>query len=432
MAWLCVALTPPLPADMKAGQAEKFLKARQDPSFARSMQIKDLSPQQAADQLRLRKVVQMTESRLNEVEAGIAVLKRRSDRRDPHHRHHQRATSSLQQQQQQPALERIQRTVRNVDVAIRDRQHALDELSRRIGGLKLAGRETRENTPVRTSTPVKTPVHDLRHASPTSTSATAAGAATPRRNGQTSGASGAPVSLEPTDAQRQRAATASKPLDVARSRLVQRAAAAEPVTRIGRASTSTALPTSSLVSHASVIRGPVKVDAVPLPGSVLPPPSRKGIPGGGSSSAAAGPSSNSGGASASSSYREPAAAAASSTFISLAPMLQAPATPQPQPPSQLASSSTSTSNSNPPTSSPSFGGGFAGIKLQLDPGTIVTGKSRGMVAGAAKHSGRHSNAVRLSTVAALPAGTVGGAPLSLFGDVALPAPNKDEKPAFLK
>ena len=68
-------------ADMKISQAEKLVKARRDPDFARNMEVKDLSPQQSANQVRLRKSVQATEVRLEELEAGISGIKKRLNRR---------------------------------------------------------------------------------------------------------------------------------------------------------------------------------------------------------------------------------------------------------------------------------------------------------------------------------------------------------------
>ncbi|KAK6904192.1 hypothetical protein I203_107708 [Kwoniella mangroviensis CBS 8507] len=116
-----------LKTDMKTGQADKFLKARQDPSFAKVMQIKDLSPEQAASQTRLRKAVQVADTKIEELEASIAGLKRRAELRE-------QGRSNTQQ----PALERVQRSVRNIDAAIRDRQQTIDDLARRIGGVKLS------------------------------------------------------------------------------------------------------------------------------------------------------------------------------------------------------------------------------------------------------------------------------------------------------
>ncbi|WWD00126.1 hypothetical protein V866_007034 [Kwoniella sp. B9012] len=116
-----------LKTDMKTGQADKFLKARQDPSFAKVMQIKDLSPEQAASQTRLRKAVQIAETKIEELEASIAGLKRRAELRE-------QGRSNTPQ----PALERVQRSVRNIDAAIRDRQQTIDDLARRIGGVRLS------------------------------------------------------------------------------------------------------------------------------------------------------------------------------------------------------------------------------------------------------------------------------------------------------
>ena len=47
---------------MKVGQVDKFMKARQDPSFARVMQVRDLNPDQASSQVKLRKAVQVSSS----------------------------------------------------------------------------------------------------------------------------------------------------------------------------------------------------------------------------------------------------------------------------------------------------------------------------------------------------------------------------------
>ncbi|EIW68597.1 hypothetical protein TREMEDRAFT_74106 [Tremella mesenterica DSM 1558] len=114
-----------LRSDMRVGQAEKFLKARQDPAFASAMQVRELNPQQSEAQIRVRKSVQNAEHRLDELESLIAGLKRK-DR-------HSIST---------PALERVQRSVRNVDAAIRSRQETIEDLSHRISSMRL-------NTPTR-------------------------------------------------------------------------------------------------------------------------------------------------------------------------------------------------------------------------------------------------------------------------------------------
>ncbi len=43
---------------MKVGQAEKYLSAKQDPSFARVMQVRDLNLEQSSSQVKVRKAVQ--------------------------------------------------------------------------------------------------------------------------------------------------------------------------------------------------------------------------------------------------------------------------------------------------------------------------------------------------------------------------------------
>ena len=44
---------------MKVGQAEKFVKAKEDSLFTRSKEDDELSPEQLANQARLRKVAQV-------------------------------------------------------------------------------------------------------------------------------------------------------------------------------------------------------------------------------------------------------------------------------------------------------------------------------------------------------------------------------------
>lgn len=284
---------------MKAGQAEKFMKAREDPSFANAMQIKELSPQQAADQIRLRKVVQMTEARLDELEVGIAGLKRRSKRDNA--------------RPSQPALERIQRSVRNLDVAMRDRQQTIEDLSRRVGGLRLSHSHRRSHS--RESTPaLEEPERKLERK--LSTSRTSAPA--PK------------VSLEPTEAMQKAAAKALS----SRPRVARRSEA--PVTKVGHGA-------SGLLAHASVLRGPVKMDSAPMPGS-------------GSAPLLSSTNGHRGTASTSTLKTQSTAAATQPPVASTAQV--APPTTSAPPPFAL-------SPSPPPASSaPSF----AGITFQLDPG----------------------------------------------------------------
>lgn len=353
-------------ADMKARQAEKFLKARQDPSFARAMQIKELSPQQSADQVRLRKVVQMTEARLAEVEAGVNGLKRRTERRDSRHT------------PQQPALERMQRTVRNIDVAIRDRQQSMDELTRRINSLRIArgGSEVR----TRESTPALAPAPTPRRVSTGATQSPKGTHGTPSRaRGSSVGlAESQPIPLKPTKEQKEAVAKAldAKPIKLRVSKAV--------VTKADRRGVN---KPSSLVAHASVARGPVMLDAMPQPGCLkLTPGPSKGV------SAPSTP------VVATTAQKSPAHAAAAP----VAPTSPAsPVAPAPAP------------------ATPSFG--FAGIKLDLDPGNIAS--TPGSRRGGATGNRTHHSAVKLSNVPTKPA-TSGG---TLFGAVVSPPKTEEKK-----
>ncbi|AFR95835.2 nucleoporin family protein [Cryptococcus neoformans C23] len=115
--------------DMKIGQVEKLIKARRDSSFSETARLMDLDPEQAAYQAKLRKATQDAEGQIEQLENLLAGLKRRVERQE--HR----------QNPSQPPLERIQRSVRNIDAAIRERQQTIDELSRRVASLRVSPRK---------------------------------------------------------------------------------------------------------------------------------------------------------------------------------------------------------------------------------------------------------------------------------------------------
>lgn len=64
---------------MRSGQLDQFAKAREDPSFVKTIEVTQLSTQQASDQARITKAVQDVETGLEDLEMGLAGLKRRVD-----------------------------------------------------------------------------------------------------------------------------------------------------------------------------------------------------------------------------------------------------------------------------------------------------------------------------------------------------------------
>ncbi|KAK4685887.1 hypothetical protein P7C73_g4252, partial [Tremellales sp. Uapishka_1] len=216
-------------ADMKVGQADKFLKARQDPSFARVMQIKDLSPSQAASQVKLRKMAQMTETRLEELDAGIIGLKRKIDRKE-----NSKSSSSL-------PFERIQRSVRNVDAAIRDRLQAVDDLTKRINSITVS-------TPWRSRAVSEQPID------------------TPTRSNPKVKPDG-PVPFRPTSEEIQDVeAVLDREAKMKSKRLVSRKVSRTPV------------PSRLYLNHSAVKNGPVMIDVLPLPGQTPRIPSQTSAP----------------------------------------------------------------------------------------------------------------------------------------------------------
>ncbi|WOO77876.1 Nucleoporin [Vanrija pseudolonga] len=383
-----------LKTDMKVGQAEKFVKARKDPSFARAMQIKELSPQQAAAQLRLRKVVQMTEARLDELDAGIAGLKRRSE--------HNRDSRRLSQQ---PALERIQRTLRNVDVAVRDRDQVIDDLSRRYSDLGL-GRSVRESTPG-----PGTPSRQRSSFSASRSPASAAVSPAPRSGGlfgtpqaTTSKAANPKPSVEPTTDVRKAAAAA---LDQSRRLRITRKTAVVTKLETGKDERPRLVP-SSLVAHASVAKGPLHVDSMPVPGSFKQSPKQQNL-----------------GASISRTPKyarsspPPATIAAVASPIAATPgaSSKAPASGAAHSPAPAPSTPAAPTN-NVATSSPlPVAGSFSGIKLVLDPGTLSS-SSAPSARRNSPSTRAHGAAARLGHTPLPPAPTASQG--TLFGSVVTP------------
>ncbi|ORY23814.1 hypothetical protein BCR39DRAFT_342959 [Naematelia encephala] len=111
---------------MKIGQIEKFIEAREDPSFVQAMQVKELSSEQSEMQVQLRHAMQATESQLEELETALAVFKRDT------------SSDSSKKANGDPVVERIQRSVRAVDTALQERLQTIDELSRRIDAIRVS------------------------------------------------------------------------------------------------------------------------------------------------------------------------------------------------------------------------------------------------------------------------------------------------------
>ncbi|WVF70427.1 hypothetical protein IAT40_005217 [Kwoniella sp. CBS 6097] len=343
--------------DMKVSQAEKFLKARQDPAFAKVMQVQDLSPEQSASRSSIRKAVQVTESRLEELDSSINGLRRKAER------HEQGRGAS-----QQPALERVQRSVRNIDAAIRDRQRTIDDLARRIGGIRLG-------SPVQTGS-----------GSP----ALSRTQTTPRRSTIPSSASvqaSATISIEPT---KDVLGQVENALNSDSAKVLDRLATIK-VARLNRSTPS---------SKSAKGKGPVMIDALPMP-DLLPPPTPKTAPTTKASTQASVPVSVS-------AVNPDTPSTPSSSALSLG--------------GGGASASTPTPPAAPAPVAPSFGG----IKFSLDPGNVSdlassrSGNSLNRSGGAGSGSSHRTHApaakfVPSSTTSSNPAGNpVGGSDLFAF------------------
>jgi len=140
----------------------------------------------------------------------------------------------------QPALERVQRSVRNVDAAIRDRQQTVDDLARRIGSIRLAklGR-SREGSVAPSS---------IRREQPASPSQSTI---SPSR-----------ISFDTPD---DVVADVEAILDRDSSRIQNRIKGMK-IARLTQGGTKPG--SKGYLAHASLANGPIMIDALPLPGSL--------------------------------------------------------------------------------------------------------------------------------------------------------------------
>lgn len=208
--------------DMKIGQVEKLIKARRDSSFSEAARLMDLDPEQAAYQAKLRKATQDAEGQIEQLENLLAGLKRRAERQE--HR----------QNPSQPPLERIQRSVRNIDAAIRERQQTIDELSRRIASLRVS---------------------------------------TPREILLSQSVARGPINFEPTKEMIAEIEASMASTEPKRKRLEKIKVARLTKLSVRRDGEDGGTVKQGSFTHEFVANGPIIINEIPLPGKLSPPPS---------------------------------------------------------------------------------------------------------------------------------------------------------------
>lgn len=109
-----------LKAEVKREEAARFIRARSDPDFAKLVRVRQLGPEHAESQLKLRKATQATKEALAALEEHIAVLKRRV----------QDDKLGKTQGMKAPTLDSMRRTVRNITAMTLARKNELDLLTK--------------------------------------------------------------------------------------------------------------------------------------------------------------------------------------------------------------------------------------------------------------------------------------------------------------
>ncbi|KAF8515382.1 hypothetical protein BU17DRAFT_14223, partial [Hysterangium stoloniferum] len=117
-------------SEAKQEELSRWVRARNDPEFAKTIKPRTLGPEHAENQVRLRKALQSTHERVQQCEDQMESLKKRLD---------QEKTGRMTLRP--PSLDTIDRTCRNIQLALEERaklieqlQVSIDELSPRDTG----------------------------------------------------------------------------------------------------------------------------------------------------------------------------------------------------------------------------------------------------------------------------------------------------------
>ncbi|KAL7409677.1 hypothetical protein BDY24DRAFT_332670, partial [Mrakia frigida] len=126
-----------LKADTKMEESARFLRAKDDPDFAKMIRVRQLGPEHTENQQKLRKTTQLVRDRVLQLENHLAVLKKRVG---------QEKSGSVPMKA--PSLDTIARTMRNITVAVNEKTYEIDDLELRLDVLRLTSKKT-SSTPSR-------------------------------------------------------------------------------------------------------------------------------------------------------------------------------------------------------------------------------------------------------------------------------------------
>ncbi|CAO1622512.1 unnamed protein product [Sympodiomycopsis kandeliae] len=114
-----------LKAETKREEAARFLRARTDPEFAKLIRVRQLGPEHAANQAKLRSSSQSVRERIQQVESYLTELRKRI-------RDRQLGRSQFRA----PSLDAIQRTTKNISITTAAKTLELDDLLTELEFLK--------------------------------------------------------------------------------------------------------------------------------------------------------------------------------------------------------------------------------------------------------------------------------------------------------
>ncbi|GJJ08548.1 hypothetical protein Clacol_002766 [Clathrus columnatus] len=111
-------------SETRLEELTRWVRAKEDPGFAKSLKPKSLGPEHTENQLRLRKLLQNTLSRLQQCEDIMEAMQKKLNQEKNGH-------VGLQA----PTLDTIDRTCRNIKIALDERTDIVDKLSERVEAL---------------------------------------------------------------------------------------------------------------------------------------------------------------------------------------------------------------------------------------------------------------------------------------------------------
>lgn len=117
-----------LKAETKREEAARFIRARSDPVFAKLVRVRQLGPEQVEYQKNIRLQVEAVRARVEQVEEHVASVKEKV-------RQDRQGKSAFKA----PTLDSVNRAVRNITSAVKDKAFELDELAGRLDLLNVGG-----------------------------------------------------------------------------------------------------------------------------------------------------------------------------------------------------------------------------------------------------------------------------------------------------